>query len=424
MTENKRVRLACLVTAGVFLFQFLDVFFVHSNLPLFSTNIFARLFGTIVLIIFSGVLGFSLKKFCFKTYGWFFEVLYGLFFSIAPILIVYLCKYIYFLYRGYENLTLTFRPSGFTESDGSEKYLISVVVYVITLLLVAVFKEIFYRGYLITQFSGKFGVPNSIFIQGVIYTLSFVPTLAYYWFNGKFDFQGPLMSFFLICGHLCYNFLCGIKWGLYYRVNGTVWMAVADHFVTNFIVTSFFFTDSRLPEKWYIIEVIIIQLISICFFLPFFLKRDRQNELAATEYALTREALKMGVDNYSPSIIRKKIDERNQHKNDSETYDSHIFYREEPIDLKDIKLPTEDDLTASVGGFEINDSAFEYNTQVASYTSQPSSEVKDYFEKSINKKQSESIENVKENTDNDNSESISMLVKNYFDENFDRHTFN
>ena len=191
MTDSKRVRLAYLVTLGVITFQFLDVFFVHSSMPLFSTNIFARLIGTVALIVFSSVLGFSLKKFCFKTYGWFFEVLYGLLFSIIPILIVYLCKYIYFLYRGYENLTLTFRPSGFTESDGSQKYIVSVIVYVITILLVAVFKEIFYRGYLITQFSGKYGVPVSILIQGIIYTLAFVPTLTYYWVSGRFEFQGP-----------------------------------------------------------------------------------------------------------------------------------------------------------------------------------------------------------------------------------------
>ncbi|MEE1065761.1 MAG: lysostaphin resistance A-like protein [Acutalibacteraceae bacterium] len=419
MTDSKRVRLAYLVTLGVITFQFLDVFFVHSSMPLFSTNIFARLIGTVALIVFSSVLGFSLKKFCFKTYGWFFEVLYGLLFSIIPILIVYLCKYIYFLYRGYENLTLTFRPSGFTESDGSQKYIVSVIVYVITILLVAVFKEIFYRGYLITQFSGKYGVPVSILIQGIIYTLSFVPTLTYYWVSGRFEFQGPLMSFFLICGHLFYNFISGIKWGMYYRVNGTVWMAVADHFMTNLIVSSFFFTESRLPEKWYIIEVIVIQLISICLFIPFFLRRDRQNELAAAEYALTREALKMGFDNYSPSVIRKKIDERSQHRSVADSHDSQIFYREEPVNLSDIRMPTEDDLTSSVRSFAINDSSFEYNTEVDAYNSSPSEKAKDYFNSAL--KVEEVID--ADEPESDNAQNISRLVENYFTESFDKHTF-
>ena len=133
MTANKRVGIAYVVTIGVLLFHVLDVFFLHSSLPLLSTNIFARILGLILLIVFSGFLGFNLKKFCFKSYGWFFEVLYGFFFSLVPIFVIYLGKYIYFLYRGYENLTLSFRPSGFGDYDGSKKYLINVLVYVITL---------------------------------------------------------------------------------------------------------------------------------------------------------------------------------------------------------------------------------------------------------------------------------------------------
>lgn len=421
MIDKKRVGIAYAVTVGVLLFQVVDVFFIRSSLPLLSTNIFARLLGIVILVVFSGALGFSLKKFCFKSYGWFFEVLYGLFFSLVPILVVYLGKYIYFLYRGYENLTLSFRPSGFGDYDGSRKYIINAVVYILTLLLVAAFKEIFYRGYLITQLSGKYGVPISIFIQSIIYMISFVPTLAYYWVTGRFEFQGPLMSFFLICGHLFYNLICGVKWGAFYRVNGTVWMSVADHFITNFVVSSFFFTENRLPEKWYIIEVIIIQFVSIAMFIPFFIKRDRQNELAAAEFALTRESLKMGVDNYSPSIIRKHFERINQDRNP--TYPERQF--EEPISLGESKMPDESDLASSVRGFAINDSAFEYNTEVTAFDETPSEKVASYFDGSIGR---EHINRDSSQPDTEsaskNAESISKLVKGYFEENFDKHTFN
>lgn len=422
--DIKRVRIAIFVTIGVFTFQFIDVFFLHSSVTLLSTNIFARIFGIIVLITLSGVLGFNLKKFCFKSYGWFFEVLYGILFSAVPIILVYFAKYIYFLYRGYDNLFLTFRPTGFDPFNGSKEYLINVSIYVLTLLLVAVFKEIFYRGYLITQFSGKYGLPLSILIQSIIYMLSFAPTLAYYLYTGRFDFQGPLMSFFLICGHLTYNFISGIKWGLFYRVNGTVWMSVADHFLTNFIVSSFFFTESRLPEKWFIIEVIVIQLLSIAMFMPFFFKRDKQNELAAAEFALSREALKMGFDNYSPSIIRKNLDRRNTIKNEANKMPDDERRFEEPISLNDIKMPDESDLTASVRGFAINDYAFDYKTEVTPLDELPSKKVKNYFNIAIGRDDSDDESNESADVSNkSNAENISGLVKKYFDEDFEKHTF-
>lgn len=424
MTDKKRIIIASFVTVGIFIFQFIDVFFLHSSVPLLSTNIFARIFGIVALIAFSGLLGFNLKKFCFKSYGWFFEILYGFLFSAVPIIIVYLAKYVYFIYRGYENLTLTFRPSGFPGYDGSEEYIINVLVYILTLLLVALFKEIFYRGYLITQFSGRFGVPVAIFIQSIIYMLSFVPTFAYYLYTGRFEFQGPLMSFFLICGHLVYNLISGVKWGLFYRVNGTVWMSVADHFFMNFVVSSFFFTEHRLPEKWYIIEVIAIQILSIIMFIPFFLKRDRQNELAAAEFALSREALKMGIDNYSPSIIRKNIDRRNSNKSEAEYNIHNVRELEEPISLSNIKMPDESDLTASVRGFAIDDSIFEYNTEVTPLDDAPSEKVKGYFNNMIGRDDSSVNVNNNESTDyNTNAENISKLVKGYFNDDFNKHTF-
>ncbi len=424
MTDKKRFLIAIFVTVGIFIFQFIDVFFLHSSVPFLSTNILARVFGIIALVAFSGLLGFNLKKFCFKSYGWFFEILYGIFFSAVPIIMVYLAKYVYFIYRGYENLTLTFRPSGFTAYDGSKEYIINVLVYILTLLLVAVFKEIFYRGYLITQFSGRFGVPIAICIQSIIYMLSFVPTLAYYWYTGRFEFQGPLMSFFLICGHLVYNLISGVKWGLFYRVNGTVWMSVADHFFMNLIVSSFFFTENRLPEKWYIIEVIVIQLLSVVMFIPFFFKRDRQNELAAAEFALSQEALKMGVDNYSPSIIRKNIDRRNLNKTEAENKLHTVRELEEPISLSNIKMPDENDLTASVRGFAINDSILEYNTEVSALDDTPSEKVKGYFNDMIGRDDSADSENKNEDAENNtNAENISRLVKGYFDDDFNKHTF-
>ena len=88
--------------------------------------------------------------------------------------------------------------------------------------------------------------------------------------------------------------------------------------------------------------------------------------------------------------------------------------------LKDISLTTaEDDLVSSVSDFKINDSQIKNDTEIDYYNSQPSSKVKDYFDKTIDRNDSEKIEAV-----SDNSQNISMLVKNYFDESFDKHTFN
>lgn len=427
MTAEKRVKIAYLFSMAVLIFQVIDVFFLHNQNSIFASNVISRIVGIIGATIVSSVMGLNLKRFCFKTYGFIFEILYGFAFSLIPIIIVFTVKYFYFRYRDYSNLVLTFRPSGFSPENKPENFILLLLLYVLTLLLIAVFKEFFYRGFLITQLSSKYGVLKSIVIQTVIYTASFIPSLVYYIVTGRFDSQGPVMTVFLVLGHLFYNFICGIKWGMFYKVNGTVWMSIADHFLNSFIISSFFFTENRLPEKWYIIEVVSIQILSFIMFFPFYLHRDKMNVIAAEEYELSKEALKMGVDNYSPSIVRKKLESAlNSKENDnSNSHLSEIPRFEEPVSYDTSQLLSEEDLTLSVRGYAIDDSRFEYDTEVSSHDSDPSLRSKEFFENLVGKN---NVDNLQQAVTDDeektsNADNISKLVENYFNNNFDKHTF-
>ncbi len=417
MTENKQVKIAYLAAVGILFVQLIDVFFLHNHSSVFSTNIIARIVGVILMVILSSLYGLRIVNFCFKSYGWYFEIFYGCIFSVTPVMLIYLFKYVYFYYRGYSNLIITFQPPDIGVTDNSEEFTIAVMIYILTLVLVAVFKEVFYRGFLISQFSGKYGVKKTIIIQALIYTLSFLPTQLYNIISGKVESESLFVSVLFLIGHLFYNFICGIKWGMFYRVNGTVWMSVADNFFTGFLTTSFFYTTSRLPEKWYIFEIIAMQILSFIMFLPFYRYRDKQNELAAAEHALSKEALKMGVDNYNPGMLRKKTGA----KSGGEQTDVREY--EEPISLSSIKMPTEDDLTLSVRGYEINDGNFNYNTEISSLDGAPSEKSREFFDEMLGKNKESVADGVADTQDNSNAASISDLVKNYFDDSFNKHTF-
>lgn len=425
MTAEKRVKIAYILTFAVLLVQIIDVFFFHSQNSVLASNVISRIVGISAVIIVSKLVGINLKGFCFKSYGAFFEVFYGAVFALVPIILVYIAKYYFFRYRDYDNLALTFRPSNFPDND-IEKNLNLLIIYILTILFIAVFKEVFYRGFLITQLSTKYGIYKAVFIQSVFYVAAVLPTLVYYIITGKFDSQGPVMTVFLICGHLFFNFLSAIKWGMFYKVNGTVWMSIADHFISNFVVSSFFFTDSRLPEKWYIIEVVAIQLLSVLLFIPFYMHRDRINENAAQEFALNKESLKMGVDNYAPSAIRKRADSfynRRDNFYDGQQLTNSIDNSDELVSFNSKQLLTEDDLMMSVRGYAINDVGFEYKTEVSAHDSDPTGRAQAYFDSILGKEVEDEVPSDVKSNDDSNASNISELVKNYFDENFEKHTF-
>ncbi len=424
MTVEKRVRLAFGLSFVILVVHIIDVFFLHNDDSIFESNVFSRIIGLFLAVIVSAFLGLNLKKFCFKSYGVFFEFLYGAVFSVIPFLVIYVAKYFYFMYRGYGNLVLTFRPSGFSSDYTPDVFVIMSLLYVVSLLLISVFKEVFYRGFLISQLSSRFGTFNSIVIQSLIYTVSFVPTIIYSLIYGEFSIQSNIMKVFLVCGHIFYNWISGFKWGLYYKVNGTVWMSLADHFITYFITTSFFFTQDRLPEKWYIIELIAIQSLSFLMFLPVYFHRDKINEQAAEEYALSKEAMKLGVDDYSPSLIRKRFGALGAYHDGFN--DGHQLKEEheleEPVSFNSGQLLTEDDLTLSVRGYEINDDAFQYSNEISDHDSDPKEKSRAYFDNLMGR-ENERKDDVSDSDNTSGTDKISELVKDYFKDNFDKHTF-
>lgn len=427
MTIQKRINFAYLVYLFVMGIQIFDVFVLRSQESDFSINIISRVVGIIISLVVSAVMGLNLKKFCFRSYSFLPDVLFGLIYSTVPVALVYLFKYIYFNYRNYDNLVLTFRPTGYSSDEFNENSITILAFYILSLLVFVVFKEIFYRGYLMTQFAPKYGVNASILIQTLFYTVSYVPVLVYYLITGKFDSQSRIMTVFLVLGQLFYHLLCGIKWGVFYKVNGSVWMSVVDHFVNKFLITSFFFTETRLPEKWYIIEIVVIQILSFLLFLPQYFRRDKMNELAAEEYALSREALKMGVDDYFPSVIRKSIDTL---VNGTDRFnDGHSLVDgrelEEAVPFDSSQLVNEENLMLSVRGYEINDSQFDYKNDVTDHDSSPAEKSKEYFDNLVGRTSEDHAENF--NADSEatlaGAENISKLVEEYFKKNFDKHTF-
>lgn len=66
MTADKKVKIAGIVSVTVILFQIIDVFFLRSQFQLSSINIISRIVSLVLIILLSGLLGFNIRRFCFK----------------------------------------------------------------------------------------------------------------------------------------------------------------------------------------------------------------------------------------------------------------------------------------------------------------------------------------------------------------------
>ena len=443
--KKKKVVIGYIAFVLVFACQVIDVFFVHSRDSLFGGDVASRIAGIAIVIVASVILKFNVRKICFKKYGWFAEMLYGFFLAAVPVGICLGAEFLFLKYvRGFSDFTINISFPNVSSDMGLKSMLTAVGLYVFTVFLESLFKELFFRGFLISQFHGKYGVNKSIFIQTIFYTLMLVPMIVHSYMTGRFAGYGMKMTVYIIAGNLLLDFISGIKWGLFYKVNGTVWMQVADHFVNNMLLTCFCITKGVMPVKWFVLYSLAVQAISFVMFIPLYFNRDKINEEISAEITIQRELAGMRVDSYSPSPARHFLE--NQKRTRQVEYakknnlppprDNRIKRPEDlenPISLSEMTEEAGEAFLKTIR----NDGAVsepEQSDDIASLKEEPSKMSKDYFGKMINKsmnvtdgdiKDEDNTESHEANEDNsaESSDNISKLVQEYFNKNFEKHTF-
>lgn len=384
--KSERIKNALPISViAVFVAQIIDVFFIRCDETIFGDVIFARIAGIIITFIAAKKLGIRLKKRCLGRYGWYFELFYGIAFSVAPMLAVYAAELVYFKIKGYySDLYISFYPP--TTEGGS--LAAELALYIFALLINVFFKEIF-RGFLLNGLYKKYGSKKSIYIQGFIGTLLSLVLMVGMAVHGVFSERETVDVAIIITASLVSTFISSVKWGFYYKVNGSIWMAMADHFVNSFVMTCIYLSPDRLPDKWLLVKSLVVQVISCIIFIPFYYRRDRVNAEYAKEMKTRREVLS-AMNESTPDLDEKSA---------SDNY---------------MMMMNETNQNRKFGESK--------NNEILDFDRNPKEYSNSFFEDAVDatvKTSSDKKEDTAESSD-----SISKLVGEYFQKQFDKNTFN
>lgn len=394
--QNKNLTCAAVLTAVIFALQSIDVFLFKSNQTIFGDTIVARVLGLVSVLVACKIMKFNIGRRCLNGFGWFFEVIYGVGFALAPIVVIYAAELIYFRIEGfYRDLSISVIPPN-GESHG---LIVMLGVYAFALLINVVFKEL-YRGFLLNQLYPKLGKRKSNYIQSVIFTL--LPLLAVLkaFIDGGFAGRSAADIIITVSASSAAVFVGSMRRGYCYRVNGSVWMAIADHFVNTLVMTCVYLSPDRLPDKWLLVKALVIQLISSAIFVPFYYRRSRVNDEYIKEMKTRREVL-------------SALNESQTEPDEKTASNNYLMMLNETSQAK------------KFGGIQ--------DTEILDLDREPKEFSKGVLEKSMDnthgerhsgsgdgkhRRRSRSTENVPES-----AESISKLVDEYFKKQFDKNTF-
>lgn len=389
--RNKKTVIAFVSAAAVLLIHIVDVLVLKTGQRYLPQYVLAGVCGIVIAFTAAAMQNDNLRKRCLGSYGRFFELLYGAGFASAALAVVYVAEFIYLRLRGYGGTGLSV---GVPDNGGGIKMLALFAV----LLAVNIFFEEIFRGYLICQLYEKFGFKRSNLLQSLFFTLfGSIPTV-YMALSGGLQGKNAAVC---VVSTACAAYIGSMKWGFYYRVNGSVWMAGADHFITAFILSCVTLSSGASNDVWFMIRIPIAQLVSSAVFVPFYYRRDRYNSEMEKEIRTSREVLAAmrksegdgAAEDDNANNIFMLINETNQNRKFAGTAENEV------VDL-------DRDPSSFSEGFFGNVMDDTLKTDV------------DLSRKSENEKGKETT-NISES-----SGDISRLVGDFFENQFNKNTFN
>ena len=236
MEDKKILKNSIYIFIICLIVQLIEVIFIRTDETFLAECFINKVFGIIMLFIILRILKWKWENIGFKKKDMLKNILKGFI----------LCLVFYTLGFAIEFITLSMKDNpghieffvtGFSLTGNVVKYTgIPFVLMCIFFNIINVWmEEGLFRGFYIEYLNKKYDVKKAIFISAFLFGLWHLVTPIRSLIDGDMN----LITFIIMSiGYVILSGIMGIKWGLLYKMTGSIWMGLADHFFNNCIITN------------------------------------------------------------------------------------------------------------------------------------------------------------------------------------------
>ena len=134
-------------------------------------------------------------------------------------------------------------------------------------------EEGLFRGLFTRILRERYDFRATVFISALLFGLWHIAMPARAFIEGQTDFASMLL---LSVGYVAFSFVYGLKMSFLYRMTGSLWAGMADHFFNNSVINIVHVVSSEGSDHFQIIRIVAAQLLS-CIFVYMFYLRKRKN---------------------------------------------------------------------------------------------------------------------------------------------------
>lgn len=216
--------------------HFIEVIFIRTDETFFAECFINKVFGILVLIVLLKLLNKKWSDIGFKKDGALKNIIKGFLFCAIFYSIGFLIEFLVLKIQNNPG-HIEFFVRGFSLTGNVAKYtgFLFVLMCVFFNVINVWMEEGLFRGFYIEYLNKKYDIRKAIFISALLFGLWHLITPIRSFIDGDMNF----ISFIIMSvGYVVLSGIMGIKWGLLYKMTGSVWMGLADHFFNNCIVTN------------------------------------------------------------------------------------------------------------------------------------------------------------------------------------------
>lgn len=242
----------------------------------FAENFINKLFGIVVICFVVKILGWKWKDIGFTRARFEWNIVIGFALAVVSFLVAYTVEIIILNALG-KNVNSGFFTTGFslTGKTTIQTGIWFILMCIFFNIINVIMEEGVFRGLFYGIMKTKHSLKTALVIQALLFGIWHIVTPLHNWIDGDIDvfgFIGLSVGYIILAG------MMGIKWGLMYRMTGSLYAGIADHFFNNCIATNLLhiITDTGIDELM-IVRVLIAQVLSFIIVMILWKRRRKEN---------------------------------------------------------------------------------------------------------------------------------------------------
>ena len=252
-------------------FRLWEYFVLKTDESVIGENFIHKVCGVVVIFIALFASGLHWRDIGFTRAGLFKNIGLGLALGVGFYTISYAAECTVLYVQG-ASPSLTIASGGFSLVNSTEFVSVGIGFILLFNVLNVWMEEGLFRGLFTQALRERYEFKTVIFITALLFGLWHLAMPVRSFIEGQTDFASMLL---LGAGDGALSSVYGLKMSLLYRMTGSLWAGMADHFFNNTVINIVHVVSSMGSDHLQVVRIVTAQLLSFVFVLILYLRKKK-----------------------------------------------------------------------------------------------------------------------------------------------------